>query len=196
MNNMKTIAKISLAILALYIVLQIAKFILSIGYFIGHAWELPITVLVITLLGMAGLIVLAIVVGHQLLIKGDKWASRIVSYGETNQPQISTHWLPTTYRLVFILAGILFTYWTLPSFFALVSSFLLNALPSYGHYLNMSPKAYFWARFVSFMIKLALTVYFLYGAPHFVRWQVKKTLEYCKKEPTEVEVDRRGQQPL
>ena len=179
---MQTIARIALATLALYIILQIIKSTISSLFFIGHAGEVPITVLVIGCLGVASLIALAIIIAHQLLIKGDKWALRIISYSEENQPQISPHWLPATYHLVSVLAGILFLYWTIPAFFALLSSFYLKIQPSYGPYLSMSPKSYFWPRFASFGIRLALTLYLLCGAPHFVRWQVKKTLEQCNNQ--------------
>jgi len=30
---------------------------------------------------------------------------------------------------------------------------------------------------------LTIGIYLVCGAPHFVRWQVKKTLEQCKQQP-------------
>jgi len=34
---------------------------------------------------------------------------------------------------------------------------------------------------------LTASVYLLCGAPHFVRWQVKKTIEQCKEQQVEAE---------
>jgi hypothetical protein len=46
------------------------------------------------------------------------------------------------------------------------------------------PATFSLGRAVAWIILSALCVYLLYGAPHFVRWQVKTTLDECKQ-PTE-----------
>lgn len=181
MNRMQAIARIALATLALYIVLQTIKSIVSSVYFLGHAGELPITVRVISLFSIVGLTVFASIIAHQLLIKGDKWALRIVSSPQENLPHTNLHWLPTTYRLLSILVGILFLYWTVPACFAFLTSFSLRIVPSYGRYSAMSPDEYFWPRLASFAIRIALTIYFLCGAPQFVRWHLRKVLAQSEK---------------
>ena len=34
---------------------------------------------------------------------------------------------------------------------------------------------------LAWLFSLPIAIYLLWGAPHFVRWQVKKTLEICGK---------------
>lgn len=180
MNKIQPIARVALATLALFIILDIIK---SILHFLPHLIELiehtsvPITFLIITSVSIGIFIILGIVIFQQLLIKGDKWASKIVNYCEENQSQANSPWLGTTYRLVFIIAGILFIYWTIPCFLNLVRSLLLRSEPEWNRPLHVI----FVPRLVSFVLRLALTVYLLSGASHFVRWQVKKTLEQCKE---------------
>jgi hypothetical protein len=182
MNKMQTLAKIALVTLALFIILQIAKSVV---------YSLPLvcmsgeerTFSLISLIAIAVLIILAIVIGQQLLVKADMWASRIVMSSETNQSQGDANWLPTTYRILCIVAGVLFLYWTVPSFFVMLTAFLMKMTLEQTSELQMAVAASFWPRFVSFAIRLTMAAYLLCGAPHFVRWQVRKTLEQCAQPP-------------
>jgi hypothetical protein len=38
-----------------------------------------------------------------------------------------------------------------------------------------------WERVLGWFVLLAMGIYLICGAPHFVRWQVKKTVEQCRK---------------
>jgi len=183
MNKMQTFAKIALAIMGLFIIIEITKSILNSLPLIIAADSLYVTI--ISCISIISLVVLIIVVIHQLFIRGDKWASKIVSYSEKNQSRISPDWLPTTFRLVSVIAGILFLYWTLPSFFSLISSGIIGLSPELkAKFYPGSAVLYFYPRLVSFALRLALTVYFLCGAPQFTRWHVRKALEYYEPSTT------------
>jgi hypothetical protein len=45
-----------------------------------------------------------------------------------------------------------------------------------------------WQRLVGWIIQLPLAIYLICGAPHFVNWQVRKTLEHCQRweEPDDI----------
>lgn len=183
MNKMQMFAKIALAIMGLFVIIEITKSILNSLPLIGAADSLYVTIM--SCISIIGLVVLIIVVIHQLFIRGDKWASKIVCYPEKNQSRISPDWLPTTFRLVSVIAGILFLYWTLPSFFSLISSSVIGLSPELkAKFYPGSAVSYFYPRFVSFALRLALTVYFLCGAPQFTRWHVRKALEYYEPPTT------------
>jgi hypothetical protein len=177
MNKMQTIARIALAAIAIYIVLDLAKSIVSSLYFIGHAGELPL----ISFVASASMIILAVIIAWQLIARGEKWACRIVAYAQDYEAEEKTNWLPMTYRIIAIGLGVLFIWWAIPSIFVLVT-YAKSILPSSNAgYKQLYTGHLLLTQFISVILRLIMAVYLLCGAPHFVRWQVKKTLEFCNE---------------
>ena len=178
MNKMQTITRIVLAAIALYIILEVAKYILSGLLFFGQGGGLPLVSLLMSFVVIASMIILAVIIGRELIVRGEKWACRIVAHSQESEAEKKTNWQTTTYHIISISLGILFVWWTVPAFFNLVSSFLLSLN---AEYKNWYPHPKLLIQLISVIVRLIIAAYLLFGAPHFVRWQVKKTLELCEE---------------
>ncbi|RKY06972.1 MAG: hypothetical protein DRP65_11025 [Planctomycetota bacterium] len=182
MNKMQTIARITLAAIALYIILEFAKHIPSSLYFIGHAGELTLTSLFMAFVATGSMIILVVIIAWQLIVRGEKWACKIVTKAQNYEAEEKTNWLPTTYHIIAVSLGILFIWWTIPYIFQLLYYIKLAQPSSNGQYRQFYSGGYrVLPTLVSVIGRLIISVYLLCGAPHFVRWQIKKTLELCKE---------------
>ena len=177
MNKMQTIARITLAAIAIYIILDVAKSILSGLSLIAHG-GLPNISLFMMFVSIGIMTILAVIIGRELIVRGEKWACRIVAHSEEYEAEEKTNWLPTTYHIIAMSIGILFIWWAIPYIFQLVSSFLLSLNAEYKQWY---PHPKLLSQLISVIVRLIIAAYFLFGAPHFVRWQVKKTLELCEE---------------
>ncbi|MHC4115368.1 MAG: hypothetical protein ACYSSL_08645 [Planctomycetota bacterium] len=176
MNKMQTIAKITLVTLALFIILGFVKSILTTLPLLSHgvpSFAIFFTCLVIVTMGA-----LSVLVAQQLIFKSEKWASKIVGYVDEHQSQEISNWLPIVYHLTVVISGILLLLWTINPFFGLISSIYIYFGPE-SDKMPLHPEMYLIPRLISVVIRLSLAIYLLYGAPHFVRWHVTKTLAQC-----------------
>ncbi len=105
---------------------------------------------------------------------GDRLANKIVGKPEPAGEQI--FWLPAAFRLTCVAAGILLLYRSIPYFMMTFYVTLTTAMKSEG---NFRWPISFWT-IAGNLIFLAVGMYLAFGAPKFVRWQVRKTLEQCK----------------
>lgn len=178
MNKMQTIARITLAAIALYMILEFAKSTFTNLYFLGHGSELPFISLFMMFLAIVLMIILIVIIGRELIGHGDKWACRIVAHAQEYEAEEKTNWLPTAYHIIAISLGILFIWWTIPYIVQSAAFFLLSLKPGYEQLYTTSRAI---STLITVIVQLIISVYLLCGAPHFVRWQVKKTLELCEE---------------
>jgi len=178
MNKMQTIARITLAAIALYIILEITKSMFQSLYIIGRAGELS---LISLLMSTGYMILLAVILAWQLLGRGEKWACKIVAKARDYEAEEKTNWLPTTYHIIAIGLGILFIWWVIPNIFLLVYYIKMSHSSSNGQYRQIYTGYRILPTLISVVLRFIISVYLLCGAPHFVRWQVKKTLELCEE---------------
>jgi len=130
---------------------------------------------IMALLSPVFTMIYAALIIYLLIYKADFFAGKIVGSQQRQQTQI--WWLPFAFRLTAVFAGILYLYWVVPTMISTIHSYIMAV-----HYDFEDISSYLsWNRILSWVILLAIGVYLLCGAPHFVRWQVKKTLEQCKK---------------
>lgn len=177
MNKMHSLAKIVLAGLALYIIFCFGFQLLS-GLaimFLRPYNEMPI--LNIILLLFVCLCLTATI--YLFIYKSDKLAEKIVGTFELPTPEAQIQWLPVAFRLVAVSAGVICLYRFIAWGITIARSYAMAKASNFEHA----------ARFLRFeqiagwLILLVIAIYLLYGAPHFVRWHVKKTLEQCKQSP-------------
>ena len=179
MNKMHQAAKIAFATLAIYLVIKLLpSFIMggnaiymnrSLSNFLPFLFSFGITILYVWLLI------------HFLIIKRDKLAVKIV--GETDLPTPDNYfaWIPFAYRLACMTAGLFFLYYIVWDIAAAMSRYIMikSSTP------EMGTRQMFSGGFshinISSLIMLPIAIYLLCGAPHFVRWQVKKTLAICSE---------------
>jgi len=181
MNKMQVWAKILMAVLGLYGLLVLLKDMgnsFASFIYVSRIPDFKFTAGIYILLAISLLFVLLLIfVIYQLLFRGDKWSRRLVEDISEEQNRGEIFWLPASYRLAAFVCGILLLYWTLPaimqlcylwiSYFQYKPDYLQHKMPGDSTLVTI--------------IRLALSVYLLCGAPRFVRWQVRKALSESKK---------------
>jgi hypothetical protein len=106
----------------------------------------------------------------------------------TPWPASQIQWLPVAFRLVCVTAGLycLFTVGWNKSFNLIRYHMFKPEAAREGY------KALYTAKFLSieliirWLIMLAIGIYLVCGAPHFVRWHVKRTLEFAIGGPNKI----------
>ena len=174
--KMRTLAKVLLAVLGVYLLSQI---IVNLGMYVPLFFSDLVDNFSLFgrfVLALYSVIYIAFVVFlvFQLLFRGQKWAEKIVPTEEIETNQEQTFSLSVVFRLGLVLLGIYFIYSVLGSIPRVIHSF-------FGTYLRQSgmPLSFHeWSNLLSVAFRLALGVYLVFGAPHFVRWQVKKVQEH------------------
>ncbi len=123
---------------------------------------------------------------YLLIYHRDKWARNIVGTADLPDPDVQIHWLPVAFRLVAVVAGLFCLYRLVLKIILVVQRLAMakgsSSSPGYRQIIISNVLSV--EQILGWLILLVIGIYFLCGAPHFVRWQVKKTIEQCKKLPT------------
>lgn len=184
MNRMISLARIAFAGLGLYLLSGLALGLLStIGHIfllfsVEFSWKNLWAVSLSTLMMLA----LAAAVIIFLFIKSESTARKLIGkdFGSEEPLDINLT-LTMAFRIVCAGAGIFF-----------MRSFVSTAFNAFNRILlyrqltdqsNAFTKAFFKnlnMELLQSALILALIIYLICGAPHFVRWQVKKTLKLCE----------------
>lgn len=179
MNKMHAIAKIAAAILGIYLLLVSAQallqaFTMAFSAGIGRQTVSFWAIFAVSMLATAGFIA---AVFYFLIYRSDIIARKIIKQDDFPEPTSPAAWYPFALRLTAMIAGFFFLQKTIS---------VLSMMTSRTRYLLQSeaPAWYFLSEYMIYLpIYLAISIYLLYGAPHFVRWQIKKTKELCKSFP-------------
>jgi hypothetical protein len=174
MNKMHALAKIVLSAIGIYFAIRLlSQLPYAIFMFYSKpSWETAGSSLfsVLFVAGAIGLLVYFLIYQH------DQLAKKIVGSEQLPEPDSQIQWLPVALRLICVAGGIYFLSTVLWQTTYVIGQFAaFKAIHAYApfNYRSLLP----------WIIMLICGVYLLYGAPHFVRWQVKKTLQLCKQQP-------------
>lgn len=120
---------------------------------------------------------------YQLLIKGDKWAHYLIRRGELNIISELPSFATMVYRITVVVCGIFIIQYNLTRIVtAVIALFDPSQFQEHKIYDDFF---YATGRILmnqwTVIIKIILGIYLLYGAPRFVRLQVKKTLIYINQ---------------
>lgn len=173
MNDLKGLARIVLIGVSAYIVISaVTGLVLALPtmFFIQEAifyaqlkyW-----------LAMAVGIAFALVLLYILIWKADWVIERLIGKDDIeNAKSLSPGGV---YRLAMVIMGTMYLYWSISTFASIAGRYFSE----WGRYEGefMWPIGELLGRVLMFFIG----IYLLTGAPHFVKWQVKKTLEQCEK---------------
>ena len=176
MSDMQKFTRIILISLALYMLIrfgaQLAVLLPHIS--LSGAREIEFSIYEIAF-GISMLLYTAIVV-YLLIFKADKWAVKIAANQQDEQPPAKTPCLPAAFRIIAVFSGILYMYWLIPTIISTIQSHILikDTGPALVHRPPLDG-----SKVATWIVLLVLGVYLLCGAPHFVRWHVRKTLELC-----------------
>lgn len=171
MCDLRKLARIILISLGVYILLYAGyTVIMSIPFWVFSAFrDYGLWALISIFL----LIAFYVLVIYLLFKKADFWAERIVGSGEQRAEPSSINWIPVVFRLAAVFAGICILYWTIPNIILSIHTYIsarINDIRFVSDFIGIK-------RWIGWIIELAFGVYLICGAPHFVRWQVKKTME-------------------
>lgn len=172
MNRMISMARIMLAGLGLYLLIGIIKTNLGSVIYIFQNFNWKgfglVSLSIILSIAMAAAIIIF------LLVKSEWAARKLIGKDITSDEPLDTGLtLTMAFRLVCIGAGLLF----LRSFVYAASNIIVRFLLMSDFH---APRGNFTKTLIQPTIYLALALYLICGAPHFVRWQVKKTLKLCE----------------
>lgn len=176
--ELRVIARIVLTGAGLYVLLSIILNILSslaVMPFVASAGIKEVPIIIIAL-GIYAAVALAAL--YLLARCANRISAKIVEFEPVDETQVS--WLAVAFRLVCVTAGVLFLYWSVPNLISTIYIYILNMSNEAGRrtiYTGMSSKT----DTAKYAIMLGLSIYMAFGAPGFVRWQVRKTLKQCSK---------------
>lgn len=182
MNKMHTLAKIILSAIGIFFAIRLlSQLPLAIFWFYSKpSWETAGS-LFLSLLLTIGVVAAML---YLFIYKRESLAQKIVGSEQLPEPNSQIQWLPVALRLICIAGGIYFLSTVLWQ-----TTYVISQLAAFKSYTYTNYKViYTYAPFnyrslLPWIIMLICGVYLLCGAPHFVRWQVKKTLQLCKQQP-------------
>lgn len=182
MNKMHTLTKIVLTCIGVYLgaylFRQILMFVLTTFVFPQGGLRSSTIYIVITIVTFVTLALLL----YLLIVKRDKIAEKIVGDQLITEPNLQIQWVPFTFRLTAISAGFIGLYKIILMliFVARPLAITRAAVKDGANQMVLSePDRFYYAinQIAALLILIPLVIYLLYGAPHFVNWHVKKTLE-------------------
>ncbi len=151
MTKMQIIAKTVLTVLGIHIVLTL--YYLYLARYVGPVGKLP--VLLAQIASCVGFTTLAAFIAYLMVFDNDSLARKMAGPGQEIDKRAQMTWLTKSLRTGLVFAGLM----------------LLPGFTPKGYSLNYSP-------IVTMFIcaKAVLTLYLICGAPHFVRWQTRRSL--------------------
>jgi hypothetical protein len=173
-NELRVIARIVLIGVGLYVLLQTLLTILtSIASLslIASSVDVKATTIIVAMIIYAVMTMAAV---YFLVRCANRISAKIVGPDPAEDSQVS--WLAVAFRLICVTAGVLFLYWSLPYLIVTLSMYM-QAKPDQQHIYISSNRD----NVIKYVVLLSLSIYLAYGAPGFVRWQVKRTLKQCNK---------------
>lgn len=175
MNNIHAIARIVFAALGIYIAVTIIPFAFGLVVFFFQQ-ELNLSSIALCLFNLALMAISLAFLYYFFVCKRDWLAQKVVGTVDWYEPATDIHWLAAAFRIICVVAGVLFLYRFLIHITYYLSIQTISQIAS-GHL----PFTRILKTSISWLVLLPFGIYLLCGAPHFVRWQVKKTLELCRR---------------
>jgi hypothetical protein len=170
-NELRVIARIMLIGVGLFVLLQTFLTILASVAAMPFVASAGIKAIPMMLISLGIYAAMALMAVYFLVRCANRITTKIVEPEPVDDTQVS--WLAVAFRLICVATGVLFLYWLVPSL--IMTLYMYATIDQNQHY--MSPKS----DIIKYVIMLGLSIYLAYGAPGFVRWQVKKTLKQCSK---------------
>jgi hypothetical protein len=170
-SELQVIARILLICTAFYVLLQTFLTFFSSLSLLPFSLKSTVNSPLMLLIPISGYIALAAVVIYFLIHNSNSISKYISSSQSSDESQIS--WLYVAFRLVFVSTGIFLFYWTIPQFVLIIYRYIVS-----------KPNQFYstsWENIIEYFIMAMISIYLAFGAPGFVRWQVKMTLKQCNK---------------
>jgi hypothetical protein len=178
MNKMHILAKIILSAIGIFFSIRLlSQSPFAIFWFYSNpSWKTAGSSL-FSLLLTAGLIALLL---YFFFYKNESLAKKIVGSEQLPEPDSQIQWLPVSLRLICIAGGLLLLSHVLWQTTYIIGQHALHKAWENAHTTYYPPFNY--QSLLPWIVMFICGIYLLCGAPHFVRWHVKKILQQCKKQ--------------
>ena len=173
MSDLHKLARIILVGLGIYVLVKYGIGIVAALPYIFYSESSLGVHPIARFISLAIMIVCIGLVIYVLICKADSMSAKMIDVYESDQAKV--WWLPFAFRLAMVCAGIIVLSWSISAIASTIARYA--QVMSYGPSRASIP----WQKLVGWIIQLLLAIYLICGAPHFVRWQVKKTLEHCEQ---------------
>lgn len=173
MNKTHAIAKVIVVTIGIYLLIEATLTLLRHLFMIagfgsgipkGYYWLVAVVVM------FAAAFIAAVY--YFLIHRASNTAQKIVGKDDLPDPINPSAWFPFALRMAAVIAGF-FALSRAVSTSSMIFQDLLISLQAHGTTTQFY-KSLFYA-----VVQLAIAIYLLCGAPHFVRWQMRKTREFC-----------------
>jgi len=151
MTKMQIIAKTVLTALGIHVVLTL--YYLYLARYMGPVGDLP--VLLAQIVSCVGLTALASFVTYLMVFNNDSLARKIAGPGQEMDKRAQMEWLTKSVRTGLVFAGLMLLPGFMPKRYSVDDSLIVTMF---------------------ICAKAVLTLYLVCGAPHFVRWQTRRSL--------------------
>ncbi|UCF16482.1 MAG: hypothetical protein JSW59_03295 [Phycisphaerales bacterium] len=180
MNKMHSLARIVVVAMGLFFILKLIEFVVMFTTTLifmcfkdpsRPVWEV-ITVLISSLFS----VICTGVLCYVCLFRHEQLAGRIIGTIEPVERDSQIDWLPVAFRLACVVAGLYLLYTVLWGTLSQIHLYFYSKSQSFdpiGRLINSES-------LLRLFVPLPIGIYLVCGAPHFVRWHVKKTIEQCR----------------
>lgn len=182
MNKMHTLAKTLISIIAVYwLILMVFSAIQMLFMYMLPAYKSALEIAGVwnklIFLPIFNIVLIAVIV--RIICKRERIADKIVGIEEIQGPDSQVEWIPFAFRLISVIAG-MYCFFRVVGYLPTVFNDFLVRQAYQG---KVSPGSYMiYDKLLIVVMLLIAGTYLLCGAPHFVRWQIKKTIEMCTSE--------------
>lgn len=171
MNKLHFIAKVAFGMLGIYLIISVIASVMTFvlmavqGYQTFHGWVLfSVIAYGVVLFGYLCLLYFL------LFRRADIFARKIVGPADSPEPENPGGWYPFALRLTMIAAGFLFLGRSISMLGRATHMFQVMFRAENLSGIN---QAYEYG--IYFLLYFFISIYLLCGAPHFVRWHIRKT---------------------
>ena len=174
MNKMHTFAQVVFVALGIYMIVLILPMFVStmpIVFWSRFGWE----GISISLVSLAVTLICIYYIYRLLICRREKLAEMVVGSEEPPGPEVQVEWIAVVLRLIVIIVGLILMVRFLRGLGGVLASLSADKV------FNMPSSGRMTQYIIGWILNLPLAIYFICGAPHFVRWQVRKTLEFAGK---------------
>ena len=177
MTRMQILAKTTLTILGIYAVLTLWS-----GYPGHYMYRREPPAVIPEILSLCAVGVLGALIVYFIVFNNTRFADRIAGPGEILEPRKQLRLLGKSLRIGLVFAGLMLlprsipTMAKIPKVFFLIRPALNDIIisKSVPDILRLSYSE--WFRNIYGFLRAILALYLIYGAPHFIRWQLKQSL--------------------
>jgi hypothetical protein len=180
MNRVYAFARVIVGILAMYFSIRVLVMIMSTVIMLQTGRDdVPVGWV---LLSVVISILCLVALQYFGLYRPERVVRRITSGIEVEQPLSDAAWLPAAYRLICLYAGLACLSRPLLQLPSIITQYAYYAEAADSGRTAHAPSAQY---LLTAAICLVVGVYLLAGAPHFVRWHLRKTAAFCRERAVE-----------